>query len=564
MLSSTHPAERYDSTRTIVTRYGKTDDGGVSIGSLDLLGIRGEVKPLIPLHTGTAMAGTGEAKAEDAVDMPPYSQDLVIMNPPFTRAGSDWEGDARETDYVKPFRGLSTDLETQKRMSKLKTKYARGTCSHGYAGLASTFAALADRMVKNDGKLALVLPMTALQGSSWLKFRQMIAKSYREVIAITIAADKAELQSFSADTDLAETLIICRQSARGADRRGMFVCLDRRPSSEMEATELARAICEIAGDPSLSTLENGPMGGTWLQIGDERLGEVIDAPLSLDLPWSAAGVSDLSLMQSIYQLSRGKVWLPQMSAQQTLDVPMSTVDEICDVGFHDANIVGDGSQTAFTRIKTVSETSTYPMLWSHDNQSETRLVVEPDSQGRIKRGRKARAADIWATRSHAHHNRDFGFGSQPLGVAFTRKRTIGGRAWPNVKFESRAEEKAYSLWGNSTFGLMCYWYHSSRQQTGRGLMPVSAIRTMPFLDTRRLSDVQLNTVETIFDDMANREFLPANEAWRDGNRKELDRRVLIEMLRLPESVLEPLELLRLKWCSEPSVHAGKSTAPPSV
>ena len=105
MLSFAHPAERYHRTRTIVTRYGKTEDGGVSIGSLDLLGIRGEVKALIPLHTGTAMAGTGEIQAEDAVDMPPYSQDLVIMNPPFTRAGSDWEGDARETDYVKPIPG---------------------------------------------------------------------------------------------------------------------------------------------------------------------------------------------------------------------------------------------------------------------------------------------------------------------------------------------------------------------------------------------------------------------------------------------------------------------------
>ena len=37
MLSSSHPAERYDGTRTIVTQYGKTEDGGVSIGSLDLL-----------------------------------------------------------------------------------------------------------------------------------------------------------------------------------------------------------------------------------------------------------------------------------------------------------------------------------------------------------------------------------------------------------------------------------------------------------------------------------------------------------------------------------------------
>ena len=42
MLSSSHPAERYQDTRTIVTQYGKTSAGGVSIGSLDLLASNGE------------------------------------------------------------------------------------------------------------------------------------------------------------------------------------------------------------------------------------------------------------------------------------------------------------------------------------------------------------------------------------------------------------------------------------------------------------------------------------------------------------------------------------------
>ncbi len=37
--------------------------------------------------------------------------------------------------------------------------------------------------------------------------------------------------------------------------------------------------------------------------------------------------------------------------------------------------------------------------------------------------------------------------------------------------------------------------------------------------------------------------------------------MLIDMLDLPESILEALELLRLKWCSEPSDHGGKKTAP---
>ena len=37
--------------------------------------------------------------------------------------------------------------------------------------------------------------------------------------------------------------------------------------------------------------------------------------------------------------------------------------------------------------------------------------------------------------------------------------------------------------------------------------------------------------------------------------------MLVDMLGLPESILGSLDLLRLKWCSEPSVHGGKKTAP---
>ena len=61
--------------------------------------------------------------------------------------------------------------------------------------------------------------------------------------------------------------------------------------------------------------------------------------------------------------------------------------------------------------------------------------------------------------------------------------------------------------------------------------------------------------------MPDSQILPANEAYRDNTQKELDHRVLIDMFGLPESILEPLDLLRLKWYSEPSVHGGKKTAP---
>ena len=184
------------------------------------------------------------------------------------------------------------------------------------------------------------------------------------------------------------------------------------------------------------------------------------------------------------------------------------------------NIAGRSPQAGFDRINLRRGIPTYPMLWSHDAERETKLVVQPDSEGRIKRNMHKRAAEIWETRSHTHHNRDFQFNSQPIIVAFTEDRTIGGRAWPNVQFKDRQHEIVYSLWGNSTLGLLLYWWHSSRQQAGRGSMPITAIRTMPTLDVTQLSSDQLAVAEQIFEDFRDREFLPANEAYRDGTRQE--------------------------------------------
>ncbi len=445
-------------------------------------------------------------------------------------------------------------------MSDAARRYAQGTCAHGYAGLASYFVALADKMVSDDGTLALVLPLTAMQGTSWTKVRDLVRQNYGDVTVVSIATAHAIDQSFSADTGMAEVLLVCRKSNGARSKRGLFVSLRQRPRNEMEASEVARAIAALLENTEFRTLEGGPFGCNPLVIGTSEIGEILDAPLN-NGPWSVIGLADCVVAQTAFQLAQGRIWLSPVHEHEAPSIPVSTVARICQVGLHHANIVGTGAQAAFTRSPH-RIAATFPMLWGHDATREQHMIVDPDSQGRAIVGRENRARDIWDTRSHAHHNCDFRFNSQPLMAAFTERQTIGGTAWANTKFDSRAHEMAYTLWGNTTLGLLCYWWHSSRQQAGRGRMPITAIRTIPTLDVTQLTPEQLATAGTIFEDLRDAEFLPANEAYRDDSRKELDRRVLTEMLGLPESILVPLDLLRLKWCSEPSVHGGKNTRPP--
>ena len=72
----------------------------------------------------------------------------------------------------------------------------------------------------------------------------------------------------------------------------------------------------------------------------------------------------------------------------------------------------------------------------------------------------------------------------------------------------------------------------------------------------------MNQCCAIFDELKDREFLPANEAYRDDTRKALDRGLLFgntSVLQLGSGLEEGLELLRKQWCTDPSVHGGTNT-----
>lgn len=72
---------------------------------------------------------------------------------------------------------------------------------------------------------------------------------------------------------------------------------------------------------------------------------------------------------------------------------------------------------------------------------------------------------------------------------------------------------------------------------------------------------QFAEVDEIFNRFKTQEFLVANKAYRDDVRIKLDEAMLLGLLGLERDILELQKLLRYKWCSEPSVHGGKSTRP---
>ena len=273
--------------------------------------------------------------------------------------------------------------------------------------------------------------------------------------------------------------------------------------------------------------------------------------------WGAVRVSDYALAQTAYALSQSKLWLP--GRRDADDLRVSLLGEVGELGRYHLDISGPPPRAPFTKTAS-SETATYPCLWNHDARRETRLICPHDSRvtglARIERKRPLQFG--LQRQPRAHGNRDFRFNSQPLAAAFTERESLGGIAWPNVSFPNNRFDYALSIWCNCTLGLLSYWWHANRQQSGRGRTTIRAVVSLPVLDFRELTDDQLIMSELIFEDFRDKELKPAYLADADPNRALLDRRVVCDLLGFDEETYVGVRRLAAKWCAEPSVHGGKS------
>jgi hypothetical protein len=121
-------------------------------------------------------------------------------------------------------------------------------------------------------------------------------------------------------------------------------------------------------------------------------------------------------------------------------------------------------------------------------------------------------------------------------------------------------EKALVLWANTSLGMLLRWWHSNRQQSGRGSIGKTALGNMPTMDVTALKPRSLERAAKLFDQIGRKPMLALNEIERDPVRRELDEQFGCEVLRFPRDLFAPggsMELLRLKLAKEPSIRGSK-------
>lgn len=572
LLASMHPTVTFTDTRIALAPYGaqKQKGGGPTsyrLGSLELLDPTFHWADTATFTSNTpqvaAAGGTGETEAGSYFE--PESFDLVIMNPPFSSPTNSEQMKAGQP--IPAFAGLGTSEDTQQAMSNRLTALTNKRRSalrqdgikpagSGKSGLASNFLDVADRMLITGGILGLVTPLTALAGDGWRNFRDLLMRRYHDLTVVSIASTGKTGRAFSADTAMSEVLIVGTRNTSLTPPKPVvrYINLHERPASPLAGVQVATS---IAGTSS--------SGHGTLTVGGDTIGTWMTHPA---LEGGPAALDELGVAHFADAMRSGTLAFPV--PQQ---VPLCRLDRHASVGPTHRKVgnLADSKKPSkigpftvrFFPNRNTPPPKLYPVLWAHKHQQERHLVVTPDSWGDPKNSASSDAGTCFASNAAVYHsNQEFQFTSQALAACFTPEPSLGGRAWPTVKFNRTAWQYAALLWANSTLGLIDFWWQSTRQHLGRGEVTLTRIGGLLTIDHTSLTPVQHLRAKHLFDRFKTLSLLPANEAYRDDVRQQLDRAVLVELLGLNwATIAGPLDTLRLQWCAEPSVHGDKSTKP---
>ena len=536
-LASAQPEIPLGATRIVTAPYGKQPNESFAVGALELL----DEELLLPMMDTEAVQLGGEESA--AVEIKRMfrngEMDIVIQNPPFWKHSAD-----ANTGVPKvSFQGTQTSEEEKKELQRaLKRKETR--VAHGTAGHHSYFVELADKKLKNGGTMGVILPATILASASMQKVRDMWATEYHNISVLTITGAKGTDNAFSADTQIAECIVVATKGISDNTGVATFVSLTKRPNSLLEATEVANQILRRGTEDTVN-------------IGEDELGKLVTCPILVGNTWGATRIKTLSVLETAHKLADSVLSLPRHNTP--IRMPMARVGDIAVVGYTHPMIKGkDG---AFQMAKGYEQTSDgYPAIWVANCTQQRAMVVFPDSHAKMRTGKEAQAQRILERSSRVHYYQSPTFSATSAIAMFTEEPSIGASEITNVAFQNPRYEIAWTLWCNSTLGLVCHWMHSTKQQASRGRLTSTTLKTLPTLDVRQLSDEALTNAAAIFEQLKYQRMLPLNECARDEIRHELDAALLTGVLGIDDiGVLASMQTLREMLCTEPSIHGGKQS-----
>lgn len=509
------------------------------LGSLEFLAdspSRGLVQMLPgfedPEHDPRRVSGTGR-HLHDAYM--PEDCDLVIANPPYTRAGGP--GASEHTAWNPIFGSVLSGADARLMQNALKRRLD-GTPASLYAGLGSAFMLLASERVKAGGRIAFVLPATILTGSRWRRVREMLLTDFDVEWVVTShdarnRSARASLPgrrfvAFSESTRIAETLLIAtkkRYQVSDNNHRSRFVNLRCNPDEPVQASALARALLATVSRWSYKDrLE--------ICVGDTVWGEVL-AVKQGDLdggPWTPATFAQGKLAGLALTLTRGGTWSVQGNEYP---VPIAPLEDICELGPYHMQIKNPTYGLFDISESEAGTRRGAPAIWHHKSDRITTLETDANARLLARPSKDAdRQSEMLARAGRLQLAGKLRHASQRVAAVLTEESVLGVTSWITLspKRPLPGKEEALCLWLNGTLGLLLRITHANRPYLGRTDLPHELTRTLPVLDVDRLSEQQLEAARKLFGDLRRKPLLGFAHLAKDPVRRELDHRFFEEVL----------------------------------
>jgi len=510
------PDVNFYKTNLFVLPYGGEDN---SLGSIEFL-----VKDKIPVQRNLF-----SQPAEEPVRMQSDKQgvagvslpllDVCVMNPPFTRSVSG-----------NLLFGSVPNKERAEMQKKLASVLRREGIASSTAGLGAVFVAVADRYLKQDGNLALVLPIATLSGVAWGRTRKLWASKY--ILDWVVTSHDPRKWNFSENTSLSEVLLVLRKSnsKNNSDAHTKFINLWQNPQTVVDAVLLARAVLE----KEVPNILEGQAGSP-IRLDGTIVGELLSVPyqwLRSQNIWllPASFAQSLLTKLAIELHQSGKLYLP--GQRTSSKIPLIPLERIASIG-PDVRDITDGFNTPRDRkdISPYSTPTPFPFLWGHDSTQVVSLEQNPNAYltplGRPKKKRPLRKIEhLWPLASRLLVAGRLWLNTHRL-LSVLVKEPVLSNVWWTVKIDERLPnrdfvEKSLCLWFNSSVGILFFLLNREQTQGAFIALKKPQLKRLLVPDISELPKSAIESLADVFDKLADAELKPFPKIEEDENRKKID------------------------------------------
>ncbi|MFC1486369.1 hypothetical protein ACFLRN_01600 [Thermoproteota archaeon] len=468
-------------------------------------------KTLIGASIGPETATTRELQSTSLPML-----DICTMNPPFTRSvyGNLLFGGVNVTNRSE----LQKRLRTVLNKGKLDANIT--------AGLGSVFVAIADKMMKKNGVLALVLPKTILSGIAWEPTRSLFKKYQLQYV---VCSHEPGNWNFSESTSLSEVLLVLVKK-KEPNISTLFVNLWSQPKTNIESLAIVRQIQQnIPAELETTT------GICEIKTGDKKYGEMTKLSIKdyNQISWAIpTSFAQTDLCRIAFFLSQGKIFVPTKGEVGRLKIKK----------LEDLFILGPDGRDIYDGFSLTGNQTMYSAFWGY-NSENLRQISQNSNQSlnpltEALPGRNLRDANLlWSRAGTLMLPKELRLTTSCVTGVVLPKKALSNVWWPTRSLSQDEEsqlsmERNLALWFNSSLGLLSLLMNRQETEGSWVKFPKKWYEQLEIFDIEALNEDQLILLDELWNEVHMNDLLPLPEMNSDKTREKIDN-VFSNILSIP-------------------------------